>query len=397
MLQEVLNFKAEFYAQLEKYNIPTHNRAVCFYFLALAVERHPDNATLRQLLITAICDSELLLCHFLPKQSTEEIIENYRTTCLRKNTFNKLWNENEKLANQWIQLTKRKTLPNIDSFISPNQNNIQNEINMLCLLYHQYFEISEKKTPELKNNLEHFVILSHSHSNYHLIAPFFFYQIMIKHTKRLASNSNFQFSPKGLWQYKQYIITRNNDKNYETYKKNILLFLDLCKYYELFEDVDIDLSKYGFSHTSNLIEWTELYDEDLAEGCKTPLSLFYESLDLSHIEPYEADTYDAFSTYNVSFETDCYYHDIYTNEYIKAETAVTNFILKHIEYLITYMQEIHHNIKAIKNIVQTIYDNTNLDYLYPDEIPMEYRLFNIHFTLSDCLDKAVKAKIQTVL
>ena len=64
MLQEVLNFKSEFYVQLEKYNIPTHNRAVCFYFLALAVERHPDNATLRQLLITAICDSIFFLISY---------------------------------------------------------------------------------------------------------------------------------------------------------------------------------------------------------------------------------------------------------------------------------------------------------------------------------------------
>ncbi len=397
MLQEALNFKYDFFAQIEKYNIPTHNHAICFYYLVLAVERHPDDKTLHQLMITAICDAELLLYHFLPEQSSEEIIENYRTTCLRRNTFNKLWNENKEFANQWTQITKRKTLPSIDNFVSINHNNIQNEINILCQLYHQYFEISEKKTPELKNNLEHFVILSHSYNNYHLIAPFFFYQIMVKHTKRLASNVNFQFLPKSLWQYKEYSIIRNNDKNYEAYKKNILLFLDLCKYYELSKDVNINLCKYAFSHTSNLIEWIEFYDEELAKSCRTPLSLFYENLDLSYIEPYEPDTYDAFSTYNVCFEKDLYYNDIYANEYIKVETAVTTFILENTEYLITYMQEMHRNIEVIKNVVQTIYDNTNLNYLYPDEIPIEYRLSNIYFILSDFLDKAIKSKLQSVL
>ena len=49
---------------------------------------------------------------------------------------------------------------------------------------------------------------------------------MIKHTKRLSTNTNFQFVPKSLWEYKEYTTTHNNKKNYETYQKNILLFLD---------------------------------------------------------------------------------------------------------------------------------------------------------------------------
>lgn len=397
MLQEALDFKEKFFKELESLKIPTYNRAICFYYLSLKFEENPDNETIRQLLITAICDHEFLLYHFLPQQSSEELIENYRITRLKSNKLNKLLAENRLLMEQWAQISKRKTLPAIKNLSPTKYNTIQNETSMLCQLYYQYFDISEKKTPELRNNLEHFVELSYSYHDYHLIAPFFFYQIMIKHTKRLSTNTNFQFVPKSLWEYKEYTTTHNNKKNYETYQKNILLFLDLCKYYELCFDVNIDLCKYAFTQTCNLMEWIEFYDEEIAESCRTPLSQFYENLDFSYIEPYEAKEYDFCSTYNISFKTDLYYNDIYGEEYIEIENTIVHFLLEHPEYLIQFMTELHHDIKSIKDIVLTIYNNTNLDILYPHEIPIEYRLSNVYFVLSECVDKTVKLKVQNCL
>ena len=268
---------------------------------------------------------------------------------------------------------------------------------MLCQFYHQYFELSEKKTPELRNNLEHFVTLSYSYSDYHSIAPFFFYQIMIKHTKRLATNVNFQFLPKSLWEYKEYTITRNNRKNYDTYQKNILLFLDLCKYYELCFDVNIELCKYAFSQTCNLMEWIELYDKEIAMNCQTSLMRFYEELDLSHIEPCEPDEYDGYSIYDISFNTDIYYNEIYENEYIEIENTISQFLLDHAEYLVLFMEELHRDMNAIKDMILTVYHDANLEILYPKEVPLNYRLFTIYFMLSDYIDKAVKSKIQGCL
>lgn len=397
MLQEALDFKQNFFTELETLKISTHNRAVCFYYLALELEKNPASKQLRQLLITAICDQEFLLCHFLPEQTSQEIIENYRTTRLKSNTFNKLLEENAQLEAQWEKITKRKTLPAIDNFSVSQSSLIQNEINMLCQLYYQYFPVSEYNSPELKNNLKHFVELSHSYKDYHLIAPFFFYQLMIKHTKRLASNANLEFIPKSLWKYKEYKIDRNNEKNYETYKNNILLFLDLCKYYELHSDVNIELCKYAFSHTSNLIEWISFYDEELADHCRTPLDLFYQTLDLSHIEPYEDLKYDTFSTYDVSFETDMHYNELYWKEYLQIEDVVTKYLLETIDCLITCMWEIHRDINAIKDIVLRIYENADLSGLYPPEVPMDYRLSNVYFILSTYIDTAVKTKIMSTL
>lgn len=397
MLQEALDFKKNFLTELKELDISTHNRAVCLYYLALKLEKQPANEQLRQLLITAICDSEFLLCHFLPEQSQEEIIENYRCTRLKSNMLYKLLDENKCLAEQWEQITKRKTLPIIDNFPSNKRKVIQNETSMLCQLYHQYFPVSEQNSMELKNNLEHFITLSHSHKDYHTIAPFFFYQLMIKHTKRLASNANLQFSPKSLWKYNEYTISRNNDKNYETYQNNILLFLDLCNYYELSSDVNIELCKYAFSHTSNLIDWIAFYDDELAEQCRTPLALFYETLDLSYIEPYEPSEYDAFSAYNVSFETDLHYNDLYWKEYLQIENTIFDFLSENIDYLFTYMWEIHRDTEKIRNIVQTIYDKAELACLYPIEIPMNYRLSNVYFVLSTHIDLAVRNKIISTL
>lgn len=397
MLQEAFDFKQNFFTQLEELKIPTHNRAACFYYLALELEKQPNNVPLRQLVITAICDCEFLLYHFLPEQSEEEIMENYRTTRLNSNKLNKLLEEKKTLMEQWLQITKRKTLPIIENLSPAKYNTIRNETTMLCQLYHQYFELSEKKTPELQNNLEHFVTLSYSYSDYHSIAPFFFYQIMIKHTKRLATNVDFQFLPKSLWEYKEYTITRNNRKNYETYQKNILLFSDLCKYYELCFDVNIELCKYAFSHTCNLMEWAEFYDEEIAEPCRTSLAQFYEALDFSYIEPFEPKKYDGFSIYDISFETDVYYNTIYENEYIQIEAKISQFLLEHAEYLIFFMQEIYKDMNGIQNMILTIYHDANLESLYPQEIPINYRLFTIYFMLSDYIDMAVKSKLQECL
>ena len=397
MLQEAFDFKQNFFIQLNEYKIPTHNRAVCLYYLARELEKYPHNKPLQQLLITAVCDQEFLLCHFLPEQSPQEIIENYRSTRLKSKTLHKLLIENKHLLEQWEQITKRKTLPVIDNLLSINNHLIQNEITMLCQLYYEYFPISEQHSPELKNNFKHFVELSHSYKDYHFIAPFFFYQLMIKHTKRLASNSNLEFIPKSLWKYKEYKIIHNNEKNYEAYQNNILLFLDLCKYYELYSDVNIELCKYAFSHTSNLIEWIEFYDEELADSCRTPLALFYQSLDFSHIEPYEPSEYDIFSTYDVSSESDRHYNELYWKEYLQIEDTVTNFLLKNIDYLIACMWEIHRDISTLKNTILQIYENANLANLYPSEVPLNYRLSNIYFILSNYIDTAVMTKITSTL
>ena len=397
MLQEICDFKQNFFAQLEERNIPTHNRAVCFYYLSLEVEKYPNDEALRQLLITAICDTEFLLYHFLPKQSEEELLNNYRTTRLKSNKLHKLLEENNILREQWLQIKKRKTLPSIEKFISSKYNAIQNETTMLYQLYFQYFETSEKKATELRNNLEHFVSLSHSHTDYHQIAPFFFYQIMVKHTKRLATNVSFQFLPKSLWEYKAYAITRNNRKNYDTYQKNILLFLDLCNYYELSFDVNIELCKYAFSQTCNLMEWIELYDKEIAMNCQTPLLRFYEELALSHIEPCEPNEYDGYSIYDISFDTEIHYNEIYENEYIEIENTISQFLLDHAEYLVLFMEELHKDRGAIKDMILTVYQGANLEILYPKEVPLNYRLFTIYFILSDYIDRAVKSKIQECL
>lgn len=227
MLQEAIKFKQNFLNKLDKYEIPFHNRSIYFYTLANKIDENPTSEELKELLLTAICDAEFLLYHFLPEQTEEEIIESYRATRLRINTFHKVYKEEKDLDELWKFISKRKTLPNIDHLLLEMEATINNEVNKLCHLYYKYFEIPERQAVELRNNLEHFVSLSYSHKEYHSVAPFFFYQIMVKHTKRIASKENFQFSPKNLWEYKKYKIVRNNNKNYDTYEKNARLFIEL--------------------------------------------------------------------------------------------------------------------------------------------------------------------------
>lgn len=75
--------------------------------------------------------------------------------------------------------------------------------------------------------------------------PFYLFQVMVRHTNRLAQNPDFQIVPASLWKYKEYEITKNNGKNFNKYERCIGLFQKLCKLYKNDPHIDIALCRYG--------------------------------------------------------------------------------------------------------------------------------------------------------
>ena len=240
-------------------------------------------------------------------------------------------------------------------------------------------------------------MLTKAYPDYRIIAPFFFYQIMVKHTKRLATKSDFLFSPKSLWKYMNYNIFTNNEKNYKSYKRSCKLFKHLCKYYKTDININIQLCRYGFCHSSNLIEWLEYFTSKKSRKFLTRLDKFYFDLDLNYLEPSEAEKYNIYSAYQMSEEEYTYYYLENSDELFDIENYLKNYIDAHVEYLIICMRNLYVDITAIQNSLKEIYNDAKLKDLYPQMIPYKVRLVHVFEILITCLDMGVKAKVKKVL
>ena len=106
------------------------------------------------------------------------------------------------------------------------------ELIALCHVFRETFEMAEKQSPNLADNLQYFLIETRNDMVLRRITPLYLFQLMVRHTNRLAQNQDFQANIAGLWKYKAYEIEKNNGKNFNQYERYILLFQKLCKYYK---------------------------------------------------------------------------------------------------------------------------------------------------------------------
>lgn len=397
MEQNAKEFKKTFFETIAKYHLPTQNKSILFYTLAGCVESQPENKELYELLITSICDNGFLLDKFAVAKTLEEEAEDYRQLRTRIEKYYHAVESEQQLKDLWKQVTSRKTLPSLKNIPHGLQEECQAEVDYLCRLYRKFFPVTEQNSPELKNNLCTYVMITKGYPDYRMIAPFFFYQIMVKHTSRFAVNSDFHLSPKTLWNYRKYEISVDNEKNYKQYETLGKLFKKLCKYYKTDVNVNIQLCRYGFCHSSNLIEWLNHFKPQKVHKFKTPLAQFYDNLDLTHWENYEPEKYDMYSVYKISREDFFHYSYEYAEELLQVENYLMEYFQEHTEYLIICMEHMYVDMKVLQNTLKEIYENANLKSIYPTSLPLGFQLAAVYDVLTQCLDMAVKAKVENVL
>ena len=229
MEDKIKEFKELFHHLVKKYSLPNQNISVLLFELSKQIKEDTKNEELHQLLVMTLCAGDYLLAHFCPPISKKDDAIEYKIAMKKIAKLNAARTNERQLPEAWKTVKKRKTLPDVRKISDNEIKGCHIEAEHLCSLCKKYIYETGSSCPELYNNLFSFCKVTRIQPDLHKAAPFFFYQIIVKHTSRLASKKEFQFSLKNLWDYKEYRIQKNNGKNFLQYQNYMNLFLALCK------------------------------------------------------------------------------------------------------------------------------------------------------------------------
>ena len=104
----------------------------------------------------------------------------------------------KEMCEQWGEIVGRKRFSSKNRVYSDAYNE---ELLALCSLFRETFEMSERQTPNLADNLQYFLMEARNNDLIEKIIPFYLFQVMVRHTNRLAQNPDFQIVPASLWKY----------------------------------------------------------------------------------------------------------------------------------------------------------------------------------------------------
>lgn len=415
MNKKIKALQTDFFARTKKYDIPSNNKIFYFLILSREAEADPTNKELQDLLLTFICGSNLIISRFSYRQSREGLMEDYKDYLIRKSQLKKAIATEARLAKEWAEIKQRKTLPTSIRLTKSELAQCETEAEGLCGLYLKYFLFSKEEYPELYWNLLSFCKVSRALPKLHKIAPFFFYQIMVKHTKRLLKVTGLQFSLKSLWDYKEYQIEKDNGKNYKKYKSYNKLFVALCKQFKQDPAVDIPLCRYAFSHTSNMIDWIREFRFFKANKFQSKLMSmadfnvtlseefvpeeYYEKVpyyftDEEFIHYYLGETDENEPDYSGYFEeaTAAFEHYIEKlNNCGNEEEAELDFLLYNLAVNINYDTD------AVYKTLKKLYEKAELGKIYPDGIPMKCRLANLYDALKNSINTGLLKRVKNAL
>ncbi len=112
----------------------------------------------------------------------------------------------------------------------------------------------------LKDNLADVERIINTHTGFDRIAPFVYYQALVRNSKKMLEKPDYQLNPESLFKYQKYSIDADNGKNFDAYTDYLQLYIDLI---DIFPEADKELCEVCYLDTSNLGSWN--YDNADAE------------------------------------------------------------------------------------------------------------------------------------
>lgn len=393
-LQEV---KEEFFSICRENQIPTQNRAVLLYGLSQRLEEDSKNRLFRQMILLALADNGVLLNYFEKFQEGEEeaAFESVKENYSRLTLDDSLQRE---LSLKWKKiLASIMKSPKNDVHCNVNEIAYEEETKQAVRLYQKLMEVSGKDSPELYNNLHYFICMAEQVQELRMIMPLFLFQLMIRHTCRLAVKENLDVSFKSLWSYKEYQTEQDNGKNYKRYQLYTRLFAKLCKAYRGHDGVDLPLCQYGFWKTSNLAGWIMETKPKKAKKALTPFYCDLLRADMSPIAYYEPDNDSPNGIFGVADKEELRYMETSWDYYQEVEQAVREFVFDHIDYVIHWMKYLYVDCGVLREYVEEIYREC-IPKLPEKKAWMEKCVrAHIYEIVRDILELAVRTKVITVL
>lgn len=393
-LQEV---KEEFFSVCREEQIPTQNKTALLYELSTRLQKDRNNRLFRQMLLLALADNDVLLNYFCAYRKGEEeeefqcVKENYK----RLEVDDKLQQE---MSFKWkeVQAVCEK-LPGINALSDMNETAHKERTEQVARIYRKFMEKSEKDSPELYNNLHYFICMSEQIQEYRRIMPLFLFQLMTRHTDRLATKENLNVSLKSLWNYKEYQTTQDNGKNYKRYQLYAKLFVKLCKAYRDYDGVDLPLCQYGFWKTSNLAGWIMDLKPKKAKKALTPFFRDLLRADMSAIARCQPEKYCSNAIFGISDEQAWSYLQKYGEDCEEVRQAVEKYVLEHIEYVLYWMKHLYTEQEILKGYVEEIYDACIPKLPEKKAWTEKYIKMCIYDVVLEMLELAVRTKVTAAL
>lgn len=111
-----------------------------------------------------------------------------------------------------------------------------------------------KKSNVFLENIGELVRAVNSDEKYRQIKPYIYFAVLTRKHKLMTEHQGFQSNISNIFNYKEYKIDKDNNKNFNTYEDYLTLYEDLA--YEFGNDgTDMKFSDYCMANLSNLCEW----------------------------------------------------------------------------------------------------------------------------------------------
>lgn len=249
--QQAKQFKEKFYALLAKYSIRSQNLVVICYDLTERISQQPDNPDFQYLYLCVMTDFGLLV-RTDPDPEDEQKIRNYlrQHELIQELTeFLKSQSENIRKYQELLEYLKKP--------VKVKNTVYSEESDFLYQLTVQHTFLYKSVENEIyMDNLNALVLYLNSDEKLKRVKPYIIFAALAKKTGMMQNRDNFMPNLKALFQYQDYNIYRNNDKNFNLYLSKLELYDHLQRSYIDEEDnVDMELCDFCFANLSSLSEW----------------------------------------------------------------------------------------------------------------------------------------------
>ncbi|SEJ54360.1 hypothetical protein SAMN05660742_11012 [Propionispira arboris] len=308
-------------------------------------------------------------CYLTLKKDLKKCFDEFSRKATYKSTFSKLKNQCS-LTN--IPLQKSGT---------------EADIYFVFQTFTKYFAIARNNDSEIiMDNIALICSLMANNEELLHIAPIFIYQVISKHKARFCKTENFHFEWDKLWSYKSYQIAADNGKNFNNIIDLVNFFLDLCHYFSQNSAVDVELSHYIFSESTNLCEWYySNYEYDEKVTLSVPLTI--------RITQSNIDCFENMPSYGCTDEefTDFFsYKKSYTKQ---VKQTINQYLAAHPAMIEQYIDITPTNLDKKQHLVYKILDDLALPakYIPTTDLPLLYSVITtlIEIEINQQTEKAL--------
>lgn len=242
-IDEADTFRKRFFTLLETNHIPTDNISRICREVAKLTERDQSSDTV--FLYTALLTENGLLLG--QTQSSEHKVSLWLEQKERIELLTKLIQNEPEYLQKFHEIKHYK----------PKSGSVEIDRQEQALLYEMAIEntflYKGRNNNIFLQNIGELVRLVNSNKIYQSIKPYIYFAVLSRKHKLMMTRENYSPNIPKIFDYQEYSIYKDNNKNFAAYQSYLELYGQLRESYE--GEIDGELTDYCMANTSNLCEW----------------------------------------------------------------------------------------------------------------------------------------------